>query len=131
MTSQVLAIFYLNDMDHFIKEKLKIKYYLRYQDDFILFHESKPYLRYCFEEIKKFLNKEKLILNKKSRIYKSTNNFLFLGRNKKGKYARYRDVNRKLKYRKYLYETGKITLMSYVTSKICYTNLLKREIKNF
>ena len=32
MTSQVLAIFYLNDMDHFIKETLKIKYYVRYQD---------------------------------------------------------------------------------------------------
>ena len=36
MTSQVLAIFYLNDMDHFIKEKLKIAYYVRYQDDFLL-----------------------------------------------------------------------------------------------
>lgn len=32
MTSQILAIFYLNDLDHFIKEKLKIKYYVRYQD---------------------------------------------------------------------------------------------------
>lgn len=32
MTSQVLAIFYLNDLDHFIKETLKIKYYVRYQD---------------------------------------------------------------------------------------------------
>lgn len=32
MTSQVLAIFYLNDLDHFIKEDLKIKYYIRYQD---------------------------------------------------------------------------------------------------
>ena len=32
MTSQILAIFYLNDMDHFIKETLKIKYFLRYQD---------------------------------------------------------------------------------------------------
>lgn len=32
MTSQILAIFYLNDMDHYIKEKLKIKYYIRYQD---------------------------------------------------------------------------------------------------
>ena len=37
MTSQVLAIFYLNDMGHFIKEKLKIKYYIRYQDDFFYF----------------------------------------------------------------------------------------------
>lgn len=33
MTSQILAIFYLNDLDHFIKETLKIKYYVRYQDD--------------------------------------------------------------------------------------------------
>ena len=58
MTSQVFAIFYLNDLDHFIKEQLKIKYYVRYQDDFLLFYESKDYLKYCFEEIKKFLKKK-------------------------------------------------------------------------
>ena len=38
MTSQILGIFYLNDLDHYIKEELKIKYYVRYQDDFILLH---------------------------------------------------------------------------------------------
>ena len=81
MTSQVLAIFYLNDMDHFIKETLKIKYYVRYQDDFLLFHQSKDYLKFCLNEIEKFLTKEKLKLNIKTRIYKNTNNFLFLGRN--------------------------------------------------
>lgn len=32
MTSQILAIFYLNDLDHYIKEELKVKYYVRYQD---------------------------------------------------------------------------------------------------
>jgi len=32
MTSQILAIFYLNDFDHYVKEQLKIKYYVRYQD---------------------------------------------------------------------------------------------------
>lgn len=123
MTSQVLAIFYLNDMDHFIKEKLKIKYYVRYQDDFLLFHQSKEYLKFCLEKIEEFLEKENLKLNKKSRIYKSTNNFVFLGKNTKGKYARYREIKRKLKKRRYLYESGKISLMSYVTSKICYKNL--------
>ena len=30
MSSQFLAILYLNELDHFIKEKLKIKYYIRY-----------------------------------------------------------------------------------------------------
>ena len=35
MSSQILAIFYLNDLDHFIKEQLRIKEYIRYMDDFI------------------------------------------------------------------------------------------------
>ena len=87
MTSQFLAIFYLNDLDHFIKEKLKIKYYIRYQDDGLIFHESKEYLNYCFNKIEEFLEKEHLKLNNKSRIYKNTNNFVFLGRSRKGKYT--------------------------------------------
>lgn len=126
MTSQILAIFYLNDMDHFIKEKLKIKYYVRYQDDFLLFHQSKEYLRYCLKEIKKFLEKEKLILNKKTRIYKNTNNFIFLGRDKKGKYKKYRNVKRKIKKKKYLYENNKINMMSYISTINCYRNLCDR-----
>lgn len=129
MTSQILAIFYLNDMDHFIKEKLKIKYYIRYQDDFLPFHPSKEYLKYCFSEIKKFLEKEKLTLNRKSRIYKSTNNFIFLGRNNKGKYAKYRNVKRRLKKRKYLYQQGKISLASLTSSLISYKYLCKKDIK--
>lgn len=125
MTSQVLAIFYLNDMDHFIKETLKIKYFLRYQDDFLLFHSSKQYLKYCLKEIEKFLEKEDLKLNKKTRIYKSTNNFIFLSRTPNGRYSKHRDVKRKIKKRIYLYNTGKIKLSSLVSSIICYKNLLK------
>ena len=124
MTSQALAIFYLNDLDHYIKEELKIKYYVRYQDDFLLFNESKEYLKYCFEKIKNFLEKEHLKLNGKSRIYKNTNNFIFLGRNNKGKYARYRSVKRKIKYRRYLYNCNKINLMQYISTINCYKNLL-------
>lgn len=123
MTSQVLAIFYLNDIDHFIKETLKIKYYVRYQDDFLLFHPSKQYLKKCLKEIEEFLSKEKLKLNKKTRIYKNTNNFIFLGRNRKCKYAKYRDVNRKLKKKLYLYKTGQLSLMSFLSSTLCYKNL--------
>ena len=126
MTSQVLAIFYLNDLDHFIKEKLKIKYYVRYQDDFLLFHPSKDYLRYCLEQIKIFLTNEKLVLNAKTRIYKGTNNFIFLGRNCYGKYARYRNVKRKLKSRYHLYKKNVIPLSSMVSSLICYQTLCHR-----
>ena len=126
MTSQALAIFYLNDLDHYIKEVLKIKYYVRYQDDFLLFNESKEYLKYCFEKIKNFLEKEHLKLNGKSRIYKNTNNFIFLGRNNKGKYARYRNIKRKIKYRRYLYNCNKINLMQYINTIECYKNIVRK-----
>lgn len=125
MTSQVLAIFYLNDLDYLIKEVLKVKYYIRYQDDFMLFHQSKEYLRYCYKEIEKFLQKEGLQLNKKTRIFKSTDNYIFLGRNAKNEYARYRRVKRKLKEKNYRYTTGQIPLNSLVSSVTCYEGLLK------
>ena len=102
---------------------------MRYQDDFLLFHQSKEYLKYCFEEIKKFLKKEKLELNGKSRLYKSTNNFIFLGRNKNGKYTKYRNVKRRLRKRKFLYEHGKVDLASLTSSLISYKYLCNRDIK--
>lgn len=129
MSSQVLAIFYLNDMDHFIKEKLKIKYYVRYQDDWLMFHPSKEYLKYCLSELENFLHKEKLDLNKKTRIFSSSNNFTFLGRNTKGKYVRYRNIKRKLRKRYYLYTQNAIDLNSFISSLVCYKSLCNRNIK--
>lgn len=48
---QIVGITALDEIDHFIKERLKIKYYIRYMDDFILIHSSKEYLNYCLKEI--------------------------------------------------------------------------------
>ena len=80
MTSQILAIFYLNDLDHFIKERLRIKYYIRYMDDGVLIHRDKNYLKYCLKEIKFKIEKEyKLTLNKKTKIYSSNEKIEFLG----------------------------------------------------
>ena len=127
MTSQVLAIFYLNDMDHFIKETLKIKYYVRYQDDFLLFHPSKQYLRYCLEELKKFLGTQNLVLNRKTRIYKNTNKFIFLGTKPNGNYSKHRNVKRRLRHRIYLYRSKKIKLSSLTNSIICYNYLCNKK----
>lgn len=87
-TSQLLAIYYLNELDHYIKEQLHIKYYLRYMDDFILIHHDKEYLKKCLNLINKKLSYLKLSLNKKTQIYnlKSGVNFLgykFILKNKK------------------------------------------------
>lgn len=106
MTSQVLAILYLNELDHHIKEKLKIKYFIIYMDDFILIHEDKEYLKYCLKEIKKILDEYKLQLNNKTMILNKKQGITFSGyrfiiKNKliikiphKNKYK----IKRKLKY---------------------------------
>ena len=79
-TSQIFAIRYLDEMNRMIKEKYKIKYYIRYMDDFILIHESKEYLKEVLDSINKLLSDNyKLELNKKTRIYKLSESVSFLG----------------------------------------------------
>lgn len=78
-TSQLLAIYYLNELDHYIKEQLHIKYYVRYMDDFILIHHDKEYLKKCLNLINKKLSYLKLSLNKKTQIYNLKSGVIFLG----------------------------------------------------
>lgn len=40
-TSQWFANFYLQNLDHYIKEQLKAPYYVRYMDDMLVFIEIK------------------------------------------------------------------------------------------
>ncbi len=80
-TSQVFANFYLNEFDHFIKSKLKIKYYGRYVDDFVLVSKDKVKLVNAIPLIKEYL-KEKLDLElhpKKIYFQDSTHGVEFLG----------------------------------------------------
>lgn len=91
-----------------------------------MFHESKQYLNYCFNEIRTFLDKENLTLNNKTRIYKNTDNFIFLGRNVKNIPAKYRDVKRKINKLRYMYEKGYINLNSITSSLICYDSTYNR-----
>ena len=53
-TSQYFANIYLNELDHFIKEKLRVKYYIRYMDDFILLVKNKNEAKYLFHKISIF-----------------------------------------------------------------------------
>lgn len=118
-TSQWFAVIFLNAFDHFIKEKLRIKMYIRYMDDFVLIHHDKEYLKYCKREIIKFLDGLNLKLNHKSHIFPLRNGVDFLGFHtyitETGKVIRKvrRDskkrVKRKLKKFKELYNTGKRT----------------------
>jgi len=60
LTSQVLANVYLDDFDHFVKEKLGVKGYLRYVDDFFVFAHSKQVLNVYRDAIKEYLATQSL-----------------------------------------------------------------------
>ena len=80
MCSQIIAVMYLDKMNHYIKEKLKISKYIIYMDDGFLFSHDKNYLKYCREAIIYFLKEYKLNVNiKKTRIDRIKNGVDFLG----------------------------------------------------
>ena len=62
ITSQLFANIYLNELDRFAKHELKVKYYLRYSDDFLIISENREYLEKIIPEISRLLN-EKLKLS--------------------------------------------------------------------
>ena len=69
-TSQFFANIYLNELDQYIKRELKLKYYTRYMDDFVLILKTKSDCIYMKKKIEEFLaQKLKLELNDKSRYY--------------------------------------------------------------
>lgn len=58
LTSQHFANFYLGEIDHFIKDHLRIKSYLRYMDDFISFAENKDDLHSLLGRIESYARNE-------------------------------------------------------------------------
>lgn len=91
MTSQWFGLFYLDPLDRLVKERLRVKRYVRYMDDFVLVHEDKFFLKHCLVRIRALFNERlKLRLNAKTQIFPVKNGVDFLG------------------FHTYLTETGKV-----------------------
>lgn len=76
--SQLVELAVLDDVDHYIKEHLRIRHYIRYMDDFILIHPDKEYLRECLRHIRWELAKIDLELNDKTTMYPLRQGIRFL-----------------------------------------------------
>lgn len=76
---EALNLIYLDGLDHFVKEKLGIKYYGRYMDDFFLIHHDKAYLQECRKQIEAFVQARGLSLNAKTNIFPLKHGVDFLG----------------------------------------------------
>ena len=60
LTSQFWGNVYLDGLDHFVKEDLRERYYLRYVDDFLVFGEDKDRLHEVKKEIEAFLGARRM-----------------------------------------------------------------------
>ncbi len=79
-TSQYFANIYLNELDHYIKDSLKVKYYIRYMDDFVLLLDNKNECKIIMNKIIKFIeDKLQLTLNSKSKYFPNSLGVDFCG----------------------------------------------------
>ena len=79
-TSQWFANFNLQNLDHYIKEELKVPYYIRYMDDIVLFYRNKKELHKIKEKIEEFLKKEGLKIKENWQLFRTDSRPLdFLG----------------------------------------------------
>lgn len=58
VTSQLLVNVYMNKFDQFMKRQLKVKYYIRYADDFVIVSENKQYVVTIIPKISDYLQRE-------------------------------------------------------------------------
>mgnify|MGYP001616509045 CR=1 FL=1 len=55
LTSQLLVNIYMNEFDQFLKRELKVRYCVRYADDFVIVHENRRHLESLLLQISDFL----------------------------------------------------------------------------
>ncbi len=80
LTSQFFANVYLNDFDNYVKRVLKVKSYVRYVDDFVLFDTSKERLQGLIKIISNYLKANLgLSLREDIKLKKHSDGLDFLG----------------------------------------------------
>ncbi|MEK6887539.1 MAG: reverse transcriptase domain-containing protein [Candidatus Aenigmatarchaeota archaeon] len=122
LTSQFFANVYLNELDYFVKHKLRAKYYIRYVDDFVILSRSKTQLESYKSEINEFLKSIKLELHpQKSNIIPLRSGVNFLGfrvfyKHRLLKKSNIRQIKQRLEYFQQLYKDGVLEKSDILTS---------------
>lgn len=124
-SSQLLALLYLDDFDHWLRDGLGLVYG-RYMDDFYIISSDKLLLREILRRIEEYIKPLGLRLNGKTQIFPLKNGIDFLGfhtyltsTGKVVRKVRAKSIdNTKRKIRKYrgLVDRGKMTLESVIQS---------------
>ncbi|MBR0032224.1 MAG: RNA-directed DNA polymerase [Treponema sp.] len=129
-SSQCFALLYLDRIDRIIKEKLRVKFYVRYMDDMILLLPDKKKAGLCFSLLSDEIKKERLVLNPKSTISGVKNGIEFLGWRfrfadsgkivQKLKKASKQRIFEKVRFAKYLFIAGRKSFDDMTSSAASY-----------
>jgi len=120
-TSQWFGNLYMNELDHYLKHTHKIRNYIRYCDDFLLFHSDKSYLHDVADALEDFIDSHLGLRLKKRTIFPVTQGVDFLG------YRHFRDyillrkstakrVQKRLKKLPHMLEAGQLTREQFRSS---------------
>lgn len=114
-TSQWMGNLYLHTLDIFVKQTLRIKDYIRYCDDFLLFHDDKTVLNRAAKEIETFLTERLALTLSKCDLFPVSRGVDFLGYRHFPGYVLLRKstsvrIRRRLNKLPALLAVGKITL---------------------
>ena len=127
LTSQFFANLYLNELDYFVKFDLKMRYYLRYMDDFLIFNNDKKEMFGIKKKIRVFLKDilELRLHEDKSQIYPVCGGIKFLGFRLFPGYRRLASDNvrrfrKRLNRFSSLFSDGKITAAKVKDSLRCW-----------
>lgn len=80
LCSQIFANWYLNELDQFVKHQLKLRYYIRYMDDFVFFGNNKVEMKHAEKLIRQFVDEKlKLRLHESGGATPAAHGLTFLG----------------------------------------------------
>ncbi len=118
-TSQLLALLFLDEFDHFIQEELGYRYYGRYMDDFRVIAQTKEELQWLLKKVERWMGDLRLELNEKTGIFPLRNGIDFLGFHtyltetgavvQKLRRDKVQDIRARVKYWKAAYPAGEVT----------------------
>ena len=77
--SQVMALSVPSKLDHFIKDKMRVKHYIRYMDDGVIFSNDKEFLHELRAKMREVATELGLTFNeRKTRVVRISRGFTFM-----------------------------------------------------
>ncbi|MDR2098433.1 MAG: reverse transcriptase/maturase family protein [Rickettsiales bacterium] len=119
--SQWFGNLYLNELDHFVKSELKIRDYVRYCDDFCLYHDDKRVLASAAARLRDYLSSSLKLTFSKCDLFPVRHGVDFLGYRHFDNYILLRKstakrVMRRLDRLPEMFARGRITFSHYQSS---------------